>query len=56
MLECDDFFLKFLDAFKKFKASEQAAAWVADGTLVFEVRLCVYTLCVSGRDRERLVH
>lgn len=41
VLECDDFFLKFLDAFKKFKASEQAAAWVADKTLVFEVRLFV---------------
>lgn len=44
VLECDDFFLKFLEPFKRLKASDEAKAWVSEGKLAFEVRV----LCVCG--------
>ena len=37
VLECDDFFLKFLEPFKRLRASDEAKAWVAGGALAFEV-------------------
>lgn len=38
MLECDEFFLKFLEPFKQLKASPEAAVWEADGKLKYNVR------------------
>jgi hypothetical protein len=52
VLECDEFFLKFLEPFKRFKASDEAAAWEADGKLEYKVRtelpasLCCVVWCV----------
>lgn len=45
VLECDGFFLKFLEPFKRLRASDEAKAWVAGGTLAFEVSgvcVCVF--------------
>lgn len=41
VVECDEFFLKFLEPFKKLKASDEAAAWEKAGTLQFKVCMCV---------------
>lgn len=41
VVECDEFFLKFLEPFKKLKASDEAAAWEKAGTLQFKVCVCV---------------
>ena len=41
MLETDEFFLKFLEPFKKLKASDEVAAWEKAGALAFEVRRCL---------------
>lgn len=37
MLECDAFFLKFLEPFKRLKASDAAVAWEDAGMLVYMV-------------------
>lgn len=41
VLETDEFFLKFLEPFKKLKASDEVAAWEKAGALAFEVRRCL---------------